>query len=82
MSDTETPDMFNPYVLLRSCAGAGMIELRGGHCSNMTFQINSGSPYQAAYNEAFEIAIVMRVPLWIEKTYNSMTCAYNPRLEK
>lgn len=75
------PDMFSPYVLLESCMGAGIVQLIGGHCSNLKYTVNGGSPYQAAYDEAFEIAVTMRVPLWIGNQFESK-CAYDPNITK
>ena len=77
----EKPDMFNPYILLESFCGTGIVHIIGGHCSNTKVTVNSGSPYQAAYNEAFEIAVALRVPLWIGNQFESKI-AYNPNVER
>ena len=75
------PDMFKPYILLDKCAGAGIITIIGGHCSNMKFTVNGGSPYQSAYNEAFELAVTLRVPLWLGNQFSDQVCAYSPEIE-
>lgn len=72
------PDIFSPYILLEQVSTAGVIKIRGGHCSDMEYQICGGSPYQAAYNDAFKLAVTAKLPLWTRVGWGEPTLLYHP----
>lgn len=63
------PEIFRPYILLKRIADAGMVSIHGGSYSSndLVFEVNGGSPFQSAYNEAFKLALACQLPLWREE---------------
>ena len=70
-------DIFNPRVVLSRICDAGVVVVKSKCTKNIEFTVNSGSPFQCAYDEAFSLAITSDLPLW----YNG-DLLYSPKHKK
>ena len=57
-------DIFKPRIVLEKFGDAGMVKVKSKSGVNTDYEVNPGSPFQSAYNEAFGLAISCQLPLW------------------
>lgn len=69
-------DIFKPRIIYKILLDtAGQVILKD---YNIEYEINGGSPIQSAYNEAFRLAITLKIPLYEEISYNEYKLLYHP----
>ena len=57
-------DIFNSRIVLDEFGDAGMVKVKSPKCIDTEYEVNPGSPFQSAYNQAFSLAIASQLPLW------------------